>query len=117
MEIIVRFCLTYYFKLYYDIKVRHNIVEGPVHILTQIRILQKQPKIVRDIITPYIRTGAWYSHSECVLLHLVTSDRKEQREFGVKQILAVRGKNEFGDMSVRPRVTPKLICQPKLWRV
>ena len=58
LEILVRFCLTYYFKLYYDIKVRHNIVEGPVHILTQIRILQKQPKIVRDIITPYIRTGA-----------------------------------------------------------
>ena len=58
LEMLVKFCLEWYFKLYFDIKVKHLIVDAPYHILTSLRILRKQPKVVRDAVTFYIRTGA-----------------------------------------------------------
>ena len=108
LEMLVKFCLEYYFKLYFDSKVNHLIVDAPYHILTSLRILRSQPKKVRDAVTFYIRKGAWYSHPECLLLSLLASSDPKDREFGVNQILKLRGQNEFGDNSVRPRVAPKL---------
>ena len=58
--------------------------------------------------TPYIRTGAWYSHTECILLSLLGSTDADDRKFAVDMILKIRGKNELGDTSVRPRLMPKL---------
>lgn len=108
LEMLVRFCIQWYFKLYFDIKVKHFIVDAPYHILTSLRILKTQPKKVRDSVSFYIRTGAWYAHSECVLLSLLASPVPADRKFAVNQILKVRGKEEFGDTSVRVRITPKL---------
>ena len=108
LELLVKFCIEWYFKIYFDIKVKHLIVDAPYHILTSLRILRTQPKKVRDAVTFYIRTGAWYSHPECVLLSLLASSVQSDRQFAVNQILKLRGNNEYGDSSVRPRVTPKL---------
>lgn len=108
LETLVRFCLSYYFKLYFEIKVHHRLEHGPLHILTQLRILRTQPKKVKDIVTYYIRSGAWYVHPECVLLSLVSSESREDRQFAVSKILNLRGGNEFGDIAVRPRITPKM---------
>ena len=63
LELLVKFYLQSYFKLCFDIKVKHNLIHGPYHVLTQLCILRTLPKKVQNIVTPYIRTGAWYSHS------------------------------------------------------
>ena len=34
LEVLVKFCITYYLKLYFDIKVKHFIADAPYHILT-----------------------------------------------------------------------------------
>ena len=36
LETLVRFCLEMYFKLYFDIKVKHFIVDAPSHIITEL---------------------------------------------------------------------------------
>ena len=108
LETLVRFCLDSYFKLFFDIKVKHDIIYGPTHVLTQVRILRTLPQAVQTIVTPYIRTGAWYSHSECVLLSLLGSQDKEDRRFAVEFILKIRGKNQFGSLKVRARRMPRL---------
>ena len=97
----------FYFKVYFDINVCHILEDGPHHILTQIRILKTIPRKIRDVLTFYMRTGAWYAH-ECVLLVLLASPVSEERPFAVKQILKLRGENEYGDVWPRPRITPKL---------
>ena len=104
----MNFCTTMYFKLYFDTKVRHLIVDAPYHILTSLRILKTQPKMVQDVITFYIRKNAWYAHHECVMLSLLSSLNPEDRKFAVEQIETVRNGQEYGDNSVRPRITPKL---------
>ena len=108
LEILVKFCLTYYFKLYFDIKVKHLIKDAPYHILTSLRILKSQPKKVKDIITFYVRTGAWYAHPECLLVSLLSSTNPKDRQFAVDKILQLRGGKEYWDNSVGPRTTCKL---------
>ena len=106
LETLTKFCLDMYFKLYFDISVHNKLEDGPTHILTELRILRTLPDSVKEIVTPYVRTGAWFSHSECCLLALISSQEQKDREFAVQIILKIRGKNEFGDTSVRPRRTP-----------
>jgi hypothetical protein len=90
LEVLVKFCLTYYFKLYFDMKVQHYISAAPYHILTSLRLLHSQPKKVRDSITYYVRTGAWYVHPECLLVSLLASSYLQDRQFAVDQILSLR---------------------------
>ena len=103
----MKFCLTYYFKLYFDIEVKLFIKDALYHILTSLRILRSQPKKVKDIITFYVRTGAWYAHPDCVLL---SRPNPNDRKFAMDKILQLRGGEvkDNGDNSVRPRITPKL---------
>ena len=108
LESLVKFCLQFYFQLYYNIKVRHLIVDAPYHVLTSLRILRTQPKKVKDAITPYVKTGAWYAHPECLILSLLASPIISERKFAIDQVLKLRKGREFGDNSVRPRITPKL---------
>ncbi|KAG0709944.1 hypothetical protein GWK47_023799 [Chionoecetes opilio] len=72
-------CGKVYFKLYYDIKVHHRLEDGPKHILTQLRVMRSQPKKVQTAVTFYVRTGAWFAHSECVLLSLMASQSEDDR--------------------------------------
>ena len=90
------------------VQVFHGIVHGPHHILTQLRLVRQQPEVVRQVVSPYISTGAWFAHPEAVLLTLVCSSDREDRVFGVKQILDKRGVEDFGDTGVRARRTPDL---------
>ena len=108
LRVLVMFFIQFYFKLYFLIKVKHSIVEAPRHILTSLTLLRTQPKQVVKIISPYIQSGAWFAHPENLLLSLLASSSKEEREFGVNKILFLRGDNEYGDKSVRERTTPQL---------
>lgn len=47
LKVLVRFCLEYYFKLYY-MKVKHYLVDASYHILTSLRILRIPPKKARE---------------------------------------------------------------------
>jgi hypothetical protein len=108
LEVLMKFCMQYYFKLYFDMKVRHFIKDAPYHILTSLRILKTQPKKVKDSITFYVRSGAWYAHPECLLLSLLASAVPQERQFAINQIQKLRGDEEYGDNSLRHRITPKL---------
>ena len=61
LETLVRFCLESYLKLFFDIKVKHTLVDAPYHILTQLRVLRKQPKKVREPGMPTLRMFSYLS--------------------------------------------------------
>jgi hypothetical protein len=108
LELLVLFCLQFYFKLFFDIKVKDRLEDASYHILSQLRIIRNQPEIVREIVTPYIQLGAWYANHESILISLLSSNNAEDRNFAVDRILNQRGNDIFGDMQNRPRKTPKL---------
>jgi hypothetical protein len=113
LELLATFTLQVYHHMFWEIKVKHSIVEGPRHVLTQLSLLRQQDPRVREIVTPYIRSGAWFAHSEALLLTVVSSPVKKEREFGVKKILEKRGEEVYGDLSVRPRKTPIINLKAK----
>ena len=108
LNILASYAVKSYFKLYFDIKFKHKKEDAPYHILTQLRILRTQPKLVKDIVTKYVRSGAWYAHAENVLLSLLASSIPSDRKFAVDKILKIPGNNEFGDSRLRQRLTPKI---------
>ena len=108
LTLLATFTLQVYHQMFWEIKVKHSIVDAPRHILTNLSLLRRQDQKVREIVTPYICSGAWFAHSEAVLLTLVSSSDREERQFRVKEILRKRGDDEFGDLNVRPHRTPKI---------
>ena len=101
LEVLVRFCIDVYLKLYYDIKVKHHIKDAPLHRVHALDLLEQQSDEVKGIITDVIIRGAYSAHSENLLSSFICSDNKEDREFAVNQILHIRDGKEEGDMSVR----------------
>ena len=106
-ELLVRLCLDFYFKLFFDIKVKHHMVAAPYHILTGLRILKKQPQKMKDAVIFYVRTGQCSglvllkAHHECLGLSLLASNTMSDREFAIKQIKKWRDNSKFGDNSLR----------------
>ena len=101
LGILVEYAMQSYFKIFFEIKVKHKLENAPYHILTQLRILRTQPKRVQDIVSPYIKSCAYFAHSENLLCALISSQDQYEREFGVQQILKLRKNQKFGDMSNR----------------
>ena len=108
LKLLVRYTLKCYFKVYFDIKAYDRIEDAPDHILTELGILRSQPTEVQRIVAPYIRLGAWYAHSENILVALLANKSLSDRNFAVQEILKIRNNNEYGNMDVRPREAPKL---------
>ena len=90
-ELIVKFIIQSYFKLYFDIKIKNSMVEGPNHILTTLRLFRKQPKEVQNIIKDTISRGAYHAHSENVLLALLCSNLEEERVFAIEKFFILEG--------------------------
>ena len=109
LEVLVRFCIDVYFKLYYDIKVKHTIKDAPLHLVHALELLEQQSGEVQDIIRDVVIRGAYSAHSENLLASLICSESKEDREFAVNQILQIRDGKEEGDRSVRIRRNPNII--------
>lgn len=108
LETIVKFCISAYFKLFFEIKVQHHIKYAPQHILSALKLLKDQTPQVRAIITPVVERGAYHAHSESVLLSLLSSELREDRSFAVDKIIQLRNGSEYGDLSVRRRTTPSI---------
>ena len=73
LRLLATFTLQFYHHMHWEIKVKNSIVEAPRNILTSLELLRKQDEIVKEIVNPYICSGAWFAHSEAVILTLVTS--------------------------------------------
>ena len=113
LEVLVRFCINVYFKLYFDIKVKHHIKDAPHHFIHGLELLEQQSDEVKTIITDVIIRGSYSAHSENLLASLLCSASKEDREFAVKQILKIRDGREEGDLSVRIRRNPQININAK----
>ena len=108
LEKIVTYIVSVYCPMWFNLKVKHSWLEGPRHILTELSLFKLQSKEVQDIITPTLRRSAWNSHSESVLQTMICSDSKDERDYAVKTILKIRGKNILGNRKPRPRKLPML---------
>ena len=105
-ENIVTFIVQVYFPMFFEIKVKHTIVDAPYHILTQLKLLRQQNNLVQQAVESCVRSGALFAHSESVLLSLLVSSDKHDRSFAVDTIIKLRNGKEKGDKGIRIRKKP-----------
>jgi hypothetical protein len=108
LETIVTYIVSVYGLMWFQIKVKHSWIEGPRHVLTHLSLLKLQSPEVQAVLLPYLRTSAWYAHSESILQTLLTSQDPKERDFAVKKILKIRGKQDVGKTQPRKRKLPEL---------
>ena len=108
LERLVTYVVSCYLPLWFLMKARSSWLDAPRHILTALRCVRMQEQVVQDAVAPYVRSGAWFSHSEAILQTMLCSSSCQEREFAVAKILELRQGREYGDMSVREVRKPKL---------
>jgi hypothetical protein len=108
LKILSQFVAQVYFHMWFRIKVKHSIVDGPHHLIKLLYLLRAQTVEVKDAVTKSIQNGAFHAHSESLLISLLASSLNENRTFAVNMILKIRGDSEQGDTSVRNRKKPTL---------
>ena len=113
LRLIIEFIVGVYFPCWFQIKVKHSWIDGPRHILFQLKQLKCQKTEVFAIVIKTVKRSAWFAFSECIIQTLLCSNNEEERKFGVQKILEIRGEGDdntqFGDDSVRSRKTPCII--------
>ena len=107
-HVLLKFCVTAYFNLYFKIKVMHHLKYGPQHVVNSLIMLQSQTDEVKEIITSTIIRGSYHAHSESILTALLCSEAKEDREFAITTILSIRKGCDVGDMTCRQHKTPNI---------
>ena len=114
LKLIVEFIIGVYYPCWFNVKVQNSWLEGPKHILYQLKCLRSQRKEVLDIVMPTVRRSAWYAHSEALIQTMLCSEDQKERTEAVEIILAIRGTgnpdSQVGDSSVRTRRTPDIKC-------
>ena len=63
---------------------------------------------MQKAIKGFVKSGAWFSHSEAVLLSMLCSSDCSERQLAVRKILGLRQGRELGDMSVPVMTKPAL---------
>ena len=108
LETIVTYIVSVYGLMWFQIKVKHSWIEGPRHVLTLLILLKLQSPEVQAVLLSYLRISAWYAHSESILQTLLASQDSKERDFAVKKILKIRGKQDVGKTQPRKRKLPEL---------
>ena len=108
LNTIVIYLVTVYFPMFFRIKVMHSDLEGPRHVLYELQLFRLQSTDIQKLLEATLRRSAWNAHSESLLITMVCSDNKEEREFAVNKILAIRDGREEGDLKPRGRKNPEL---------
>lgn len=67
LKIITTFIVGVYYPCWFEIKVKHNWLDGPRHVLHQLQLLQLQDSATQELLRPYVESSCWYAHSEMVL--------------------------------------------------
>ena len=76
LEVLVRFTIDVYFKMYFDIKVQHSIKDAPLHLVNTLQFLAQQTDEVKDVVTEVIVRGAYSAHSENLHHFSVVTSRR-----------------------------------------
>ena len=60
------------------------------------------------MVIPVIQRGAWRAHSENMLLAMLESEEQARRQFAIEKTKEIRGKQKFGDSSIRDFHVPEV---------
>jgi len=90
---LVKYVIKVYAPVWFHIKVHSACTEGPKHVWRLISFSRYLEPKCTAIIDDVIQRNAYFSHTENILLAILTDERKHIRELACRRILAARRKN------------------------
>ena len=90
LEGFVFFIVTNYAPMWFSIKSKPDLIDGPRHYFKQVQLIRILPKQVQDIVKENISRSAYHAHPENVLLTMLTDERQEVRTKAVELITKLR---------------------------
>ena len=70
-------------------------ISGSCHLLYRsfysLSCLRTQSKVVQLTVMPTVRSSARFAHSESILMAMLCSEEREEREFAIDKIVSIRG--------------------------
>ena len=113
LETIVHFIVTNYAPMWFSIKCKPSLIEGPKHYFMQVQLLKLLPKKVQEVVKENTDRSAYHAHPENILLAMLADDNQEVRGKAVDRILGLRQDSDNpdkGDISVRKFDLPSTIA-------
>ena len=107
---IVDYIMKVYIPNWFNMKIKHNWIQGPYHVLFQLQTFREIKLENQTTLKEHIQRSAWYSHSENILQSMLCSDQEEERWWGVNKIISLReaGEDSLGNNQPRSRRTPEI---------
>ena len=59
LKLIVQFIVGVYYPMWFRIKVIHSWLEGPRHVLHQVRLVNQKTNMVQKVEWPHVLSSAW----------------------------------------------------------
>ena len=73
LKVLSQFVAQIYFHVWFRIKVKHSIVDGPHHLIKLLYLLRAQTVEVKDAVSKSIQNRAFHAHSESLLISLLAT--------------------------------------------
>ena len=94
LRLIIEFIVGVYYPCCFQIKVKHSWLDGPRHVLFQLKQLKYQKEEVIAIVKKTVKRSTWFAFTECIIQTLLCSNKEEERKLGVQKVLEIRGKED-----------------------
>ena len=93
LKIIARFIMAVYAPMWFTIKSKPSSKDGSRHLCQSLQTSRYLLDDLKKIVDPVIQRNAYFAHTACILLGMLTDDRKHIRELGLRRILKARKQN------------------------
>ena len=90
LRLIVDFIMKVYVPMWFKIKHKPTVEDGPNHMLETIVLIRSVEQKSQDIARPVIQRNAFFLHPENILLSMIRDQSSTMRELGWRRILALR---------------------------
>lgn len=112
LNILAQFVVKVYAPVWFSIKLRPHVCDGPRHFFSFLKYTAYMPKELRDIVRQVAQNNAFFAHREQVVLSMLSDENENTRKMAVDLIFRARrslSNNKTKRIVVRKLKLPQLI--------
>lgn len=114
LQTLVKFIITVYAPLWFKIKWKSNVADGPKHVFMMIKLIKENmPKDLHGLLLGVVQRNSYFAHSENVILSMLVNQDSNVRSKAVNLIRQLRSDKQ--QESFRKFVQPELITDAQVY--
>lgn len=90
LRVLTEYIIKVYGPVWFKVKSKHSCKDGAKHLFSIIKLSRYLTDELKAIIDPVIQRNGYFGHPENILLSMITDERREIRELGIRRIIKAR---------------------------